>query len=291
LKQKKSTATKTVKPGGTEYWAKGVGFGYDGGYQEWDTTSYLTKQQTKDEETEKLLKSVLDKLHPGLHPTTLKAIEKYLVPVLEFYLFGVSFLEMDTHFQRYKSLLSICCVLFNESELTPLFFKGDRSNNIYHITKTLKSQIKLLKSQSTDEEKKSSTGSSEKLSEDVEKLWKLLKKAQVKEKERKKVEATKVQDEKQSQQAIGSEKKLKKIQLLTFVWKLLCQIFHLCGVNALIALISKSTKKDSTLKIEPPTKTTTTETNKNKKTEPKVEKKTEPTSEETKKIDGEQSKK
>jgi len=133
------------------YWASGTGYGNDSMTgDEWNVNAYIDTQSKQSDAAQTALKKIKGLLNdlksvPELEDRTSRDIEKFLIPVIEYYLFDVSFLDLDKFVSRYVTLFEILEALAPRTQIQSFLFpQKDRTKCIYSIVKSLKSQTKLM---------------------------------------------------------------------------------------------------------------------------------------------------
>ncbi|KAH3744484.1 ubiquitin-conjugating enzyme family protein [Pelomyxa schiedti] len=145
-KKDKGGKEKAAKPptsssyGGSNYWAKGTGYGHgSSSASKWNINEYLTTQAEKDRALEQILEKIQTKIAKSNTKVGYEELEEScLVPVLDSYLRNDSLLDMDRHNSLYTHIFSICRGLASHDQLAPLL--GALPNQTTPLIDLLKKQ-------------------------------------------------------------------------------------------------------------------------------------------------------
>jgi len=255
-----------------KYWASGTGFGNDSMTgTEWNISAYIESQSKQSDAVQTTLtkiKKLLFDLKPvkTLAEDTEREIEKSLIPVMEYYLFDVSFLDIEQFGARYVTSVEILELLASWAQLQHVLLpQKDRPKCIYNTIKSLKSQTKIMALE--NKKKDESSDFLLDFTKKVNHLYDLLK--EVKKRPPPPSNSTDtVTDSTPSSHA--SVAKQKPASLLQKVWKLITVPCQRCLKKKKLAELQKETAKDSSSVQKEVLQTSTSNTENTKITESNI---------------------
>jgi len=172
------SSSKTQSKGGSAYWAAGTGYGNDSGSSsaEWNINAYIETQSKQSDAVQSALTKIKTTLQTGkkngrtFESGTIEEIEKFLIPVIEYYLSDVSFLDMQNCDTRYVTLFDIIELLASRTQLQSVLLpRKGQSKPIYSIIKSLKTQTKLVISENKNDDSQLD------FVKQINRLWEVLK--------------------------------------------------------------------------------------------------------------------
>ncbi|XP_070564191.1 probable ubiquitin-conjugating enzyme protein 17 [Ptychodera flava] len=161
VKQSLRTSQSSRNAYGNEYWSRGVGFGHSQ-RPDWNVPAHMRDQREKDKQIESALNGTLSSIREFLqsHGTTggtrqqvadpipglYRILEdSVLVPFLEKYLKGVTFLELNRHAMIYKYILEVIKEIAVQPKLVGLLCAlPHQQQSVYEYLEVLESEAKKL---------------------------------------------------------------------------------------------------------------------------------------------------